>query len=253
MIISYIFIFGLIVGSFLNVLIDRIPKGKDIVFKPSHCDHCRRKLMVLDLIPLFSFIFLRGRCRYCRTKISLQNPLVELSCGFLFVYVFSVYSKINSDYWLLLYQWTVTAALIVIFTVDLKKRIIPDQIIVFLTVITFIYQLTYSRGSLFLTVAIGFITAGVFLFLVLITRGRGMGLGDVKYAFFMGYYLSWPKVLISFYLAFLTGALLSLILVIMGRKSLKSTIAFGPFLVVATFIADYYGGTIISYFHKYFF
>ncbi|OGF98781.1 hypothetical protein A2153_00930 [Candidatus Gottesmanbacteria bacterium RBG_16_38_7b] len=69
----------------------------------------------------------------------------------------------------------------------------------------------------------------------------------------MGFYLSWPKVLISFYLAFLTGALLSLILVIMGRKSLKSTIAFGPFLVVATFIADYYGGTIISYFHKYFF
>ncbi|OGG02706.1 hypothetical protein A2W14_07370 [Candidatus Gottesmanbacteria bacterium RBG_16_37_8] len=255
MIIFYflIFIFGLIVGSFLNVLIDRLPNGEDIVFRPSHCDNCRKQLKFFDLFPLFSFLLLKGKCRYCHKKIARQNPLVEIVTASVFVFIFSQIAVLEislNNLIYLFYQLLVAGSLIVIFIIDLKERIIPDSLVFFLTAMTLIYRLVFLPQDLSVAILAAFGMSAIFLFLVLITRGRGMGLGDVKYAFFMGLFLGWPKILVAFYLAFLTGAIVSLILVMMGRKSIKSTVPFGPFLVVATFLSFYFGEVITVYFHK---
>ena len=242
---AIIFIFGLAVGSFLNVLIDRIPKGKDIIFKRSHCDHCQRELKAFDLIPLLSYLLLRGKCRYCRKKISGQNPLVETATGLIFVFIAA--QSANKE---VIYQLAVAGILIAIFAIDFKDGIIPDSLIIFLISITFIFQILSAPWAIFANLATGLILAVFFLLLVILTRGRGMGLGDVKYAFFMGFYLGFPLSIAAFYVAFLTGAVISLILILLRKKTLKSRVAFGPFLVTATLISRYFGIAIINFFQR---
>ena len=250
---SVVFISGLIVGSFLNVLIDRLPEGEDIIFKRSHCDRCGKTLDFLDLIPLISFLMLKGRCRNCGKKISIQNPIIEAVTGFLWVFVYRSGLTLNLAVWQTVYQWSVIGALLVIFITDIKKRIIPDQVIIFLIVTNLLYRTVFTASPLSEAIITGIFTGAFFFALVLLTRGKGMGMGDVKYALFMGLYLGWPKIVAGFYLAFLTGALVSLILVIRGIKTFKSTVAFGPFLVGATVASQYYGERIIFYFQKFFF
>src|SRR3989344_6883037 len=120
-----LFIFGLIVGSFLNMLIDRIPRGEEIVFRRSHCDKCGKALGVFDLVPIFSFISLSGKCRYCHKKISVQNPVVEIVTGLMFTLTFNF-----ADLPWVIFQWIILSTLITIFVIDLKEGIIPDILIV---------------------------------------------------------------------------------------------------------------------------
>ena len=204
---------GLSVGSFLNVVIDRIPHGKSIIRGRSHCDFCQHQLIWYDLIPLFSFILLKRRCRYCHKLLSFQYPLVELLTGLLFV----------STYFLptLLYYLIIISGLIAIFFTDLKYRIIPDQILIILIMTALFFEFFLDRLLIFNHLLSGFALFAIFLGLLLLTRGRGMGFGDVKLAFFMGLFLGFPKVMTAFYLAFLTGAVFSLILIVIGRKTMK--------------------------------
>src|SRR3989344_5795433 len=244
-VILILFIFGLIIGSFLNVLIDRLPKDKDIVFERSHCDHCKTKLSPLDLIPIFSYFFLGGKCRYCRKKISIRNPIIEIISGLAFVIL---YRLIYPDLPMLIYQLAIVGLLIAVFAIDLKESIIPDKLVIFLVVLTLIFRLLFEPKGIIMDVLAGVSFAFFFIILILITRGRGMGLGDVKFAFFMGLYLGFIKLIAAFYLAFLTGAIVSLILVIGRRKTFKSAIPFGPFLVSAAIISQFYGLQILNYF-----
>lgn len=238
------FYLGAIIGSFLNMLIDRLPKGEEIIFKRSHCDSCHKTLGILDLVPVFSFLLLKGKCRYCHIKIPFRNLFVEMLSGIGFIFVINFYN--TSDIGQIIFQLIILCVLIAIFFIDLDEGIIPDSLILTLIVSTLLYQ------SLFNIIGVGnLIMSGVvfflfFLFLVLITKGKGMGMGDVKISFFIGFYLGFNKMLIAFYLAFLTGAVFSLILIYKGRKNLKSTIPFGPFLVLATFISNYYGEIILG-------
>lgn len=247
----FLSLFGLAVGSFLNVLIDRLPKGKNVIRGRSYCDHCTHALSWYDLVPILSFIWLGRKCHYCRKKISWQYPLVELITGILFIFTYSMMIRIIEPLNSLIifaYYLVIVSGLITIFFTDLKYRIIPDQILVVLILAASIYLFLFGRNALVSHLLAGVIFFLVFLALVLITRGKGMGLGDVKFAGVMGFILGSPKVAVAFYLSFLTGAAFSLILIMMGKKSMKSTIPFGPFLAASTGVSLLYGDALWNIF-----
>lgn len=225
-------LFGICVGSFLNVLIDRLPKGKNVITGRSVCDHCKKKLRWFELIPLLSWVLQGGRCRRCHKKLSVQYPLIELVTGVGFV-------LLPPSYWLIF------CALLVIFVADLKYQIIPDSMVV-VGVIGVIGAIGLMRENMLAGVG-----AAIFFFLLwLVTRGRAMGLGDVKFAFLMGLFLGFPGVIVATYLAFLTGAGVGVILILRRKKGLKSKIAFGPFLILGTCITLVWGPQIIEWWRR---
>ena len=245
-----IFIFGLIVGSFLNCLIYRLEIGESFLSGRSYCPNCKHILSFKDLIPVFSFLILRGKCRYCGKKISWQYPLVELATGILFVLVmnYTFPNPLVTGYWLL-----VTSLLIIIFVSDLKYYVIPDKVIYPTIVLTFIFHLfeIFEFGT-FEPILNSFLSAILaslfFLTIVLISRGKWLGIGDVKLVFFMGLILGYPNILLALFLAFFIGAVVGVILIILGKNTLKSEIPFGPFLVTGTFLAMFFGERIVNFY-----
>jgi len=284
MLVFLLFVLGLAVGSFLNVLIDRIPQGQSPFKGRSYCDKCKKTLKWYDMIPVLSFLILKGKCRYCRTHISFYYPLVEFITGVMFVIVFAyVYGLRSTDYGLsfsilnspfglaqggqfstFLYYLFILPSFIVIFFTDLKYGIIPDKIVYPSVVIFTIYHLSIlpsaslRAGNFPFGLAQGgqfsifnYLLSGIgafifFLVLFLITKGKGMGFGDVKLAFLLGLFLGFPKILAALYLAFLTGALIGSILIIWRKKKLKGgTIPFGPFLIIGTVLSLFFGEKIL--------
>ncbi len=244
---AFIFITGIVFGSFLNVLIYRLPHNLPLTGR-SFCPKCKKKISWQDNIPLLSFVLLGGKCRSCRSPISWQYPLVELATGVLFVLTVIFLAKDNLSS--IIYHLSILSVLIVVFFTDLKYGIIPDKITYPAIIISLIYIILNTQ-YLILNTSLSALGAAVFLaFLHLITRGRGMGLGDVKLAFLMGLLLGFPKIIVAFYLAFLTGAAVSLILVLIGKKKFGQTIPFGPFLVAGTLIAMFLGELIIKQFNN---
>ena len=228
-------LFGLSIGSFLNVLIDRLPRGKNVITGRSVCDYCKKTLRWFELIPLLSWAIQGGRCRRCHKKLSVQYSLIELITGVGFVILSPSY-------------WIIFSSLLVIFVADLKYQIIPDSMVVvgIIGVIGVIGGIREIGGN----VIVGMGAAMFFLLLWLVTRGRAMGLGDVKFAFLMGLLLGFPGVVVACYLAFLTGAGVGVILILRGKKGLKSKIAFGPFLILGTCISLIWGSQIIEWWRR---
>lgn len=246
----FIFILGICIGSFLNVLIDRLPRDRSI-WGRSKCDSCKRKIAWYDLVPLLSFYLLKRRCRYCKHELSWQYPVVEMVTGILFVVSFVSIVKTNDINVYIastLITFTITSGLIVIFFCDLKYRIIPDQILLLILTSTLFDRLIIEPTNMIPYISSALALFGIFLGLVLVTKGKGMGMGDVKYAFVMGLLLGYPTSIVAFYIAFLTGAGLSLILIVAGRKRFGQTIAFGPFLVVGTVVSQIWGSDLWIYF-----
>ena len=239
-----IFILGLCVGSFLNVLIYRLPKNLGFVKGRSFCPNCKHKLSWFDNIPLLSFLILKGRCRYCRSPISWRYPAVELLTGGIFLL-----SYLNN---LSCLSYLLFSGLIVIFFIDLEHQIILDEIVIPFSLIFLIYFLVVNPKLLISNYLVAGIFSFLFLyFIYLITKGKGMGFGDVKLAFLMGLVLGWPKIMVAFYLAFLTGAIIGIILILLRKAKLKQKIAFGPFLVLGTFIAYFLGDKILDVVERY--
>lgn len=224
----FVGLLGAAVGSFLNVLIDRIPRGEDIISKPSHCDFCKKRLRWFELVPLVSFVFQRGRCRRCSKKLSMQYPLVESATAIGFV-LFTPH----------VLTLAVFCALLVIFVVDLKHQIIPDS----MTGIVFFAAI--ARGPGIGEVISGAVAGMSFYALWRVTRGRGLGFGDVKLAAALGLVLGYPHILIGLYTAFLTGALWGVILMITRRAGMKTKIAFGPFLVLGWTVSELWGDELL--------
>ena len=241
-----IFVLGLAVGSFLNVLIDRLPKDKSIIKGRSYCDHCKKPLRWYDLIPLLSFLILKGKCRNCHFSISFYYPMVELVTGVVFVLTFDHLRGGSLDIVALAYYLFILSSLIVIFFTDLKYGIIPDKIVypAILTVSIYtIFNFQFSIFNYFLSALGAFL---FFLILYLVTKGRGMGFGDVKLVFILGLFLGFPKAVVAFYIAFLTGAIFGCILIVWGKKKFfGGTIPFGPYLVLGTFISLFWGEAIM--------
>lgn len=255
----FVFILGLFIGSFLGVIIDRLPFDRSIIFPASHCPHCRHKLHPFDLIPVFSYLILDRKCRYCSVKISAFYPLVELVTASIFLFV--VYNNLNSSPYSvfgdltilpeIIYLLVVISSFIVVFFIDLKYGIIPFKIVLFaLTVILIKYIFSGFAGIDILSISLSaVIVFSIFFLLFYFSKGRAIGFGDVVFSFLMGFFLGFPKIILAVYLAFLTGAGFSLILVLLGKKKLKGgTIPFGPFLVLGTLVSLFWGQNIIDYF-----
>lgn len=263
-----IFILGSAVGSFLGVVVDRISSNESIWKGRSHCDHCRHTLHPLDLIPLVSFFFLGRKCRYCHKQLSWFYPLIEMSTGFCYIAAFYLVSQQifvfgqTYAFLLLLYYFVLIGALLAIFFTDLKYGIIPFKVVAFALAVVILWDLVplflrlspvviqqSSTQINILNIFASALGAGSFFFLLfVITKGRGMGFGDVVYAFLMGFILGFPRVILGLYLSFVTGAIVSLLLVAFKKKKLKGgTIPFGPFLVFGTIVSLLFGNTIIDY------
>lgn len=269
----FFFIFGLCVGSFLNVIILRLPQKQKIKGR-SKCPFCKKQLSFFELIPVLSFLFLGGRCFKCKKPISLQYPLVELITGFSFSFVFwYFYSFFNRNFSLIFFVETFfwlffVSILIVIFGTDLKFYIVPDKVIYPAILVAFVYQLLkvlinidfkikevfkFSSWQPFLIALFsGFCASLFFLSLVILTKGKGMGMGDVKIVGFMGILLSFPNIIVALLISFLTGSIVGLVLILLKKKTLKSEIPFGCFLAPSTFIAFFWGAELINLYWRIF-
>ncbi len=230
----FLLITGFCIGSFLGALTYRYPKNVSILKGRSWCDKCGKGISWYDNIPILSFLLLRGRCRNCGKKISARYLIIELMTGIGFLIIGP------NIYGLILF-----CLLFAILIIDFEHQIIPDGFVFFgITIISLIHFIKdYSLFSLFLP---GFIAASFLLFVFLITRGRGMGLGDVKFAVLGGLITGLNFFSLWLFLAFLTGAGFGIILILMKKAGLKDKVAFGPFLVAAVPITLIWGDKILS-------
>lgn len=283
-----VFIFGLALGSFLNVAglryrPDRFVFGAHSTRGRSHCMKCNKTLAWHELVPLVSFIYLRGRCRSCKHAISAQYPVVELLAGASLtavpLYLFSLYGipmlpgapGALSWYYLLSAIWVLAfLALILISIIDYRQRIIPDELSAFLALLGIAkigVLLYFDRvfpplqqsllqhyallGRYWDGVLINHLLGAAFALLllgliVLITKGKGMGLGDVKLGAALGLLFGWPDIFLLIVLAFLAGALVTLPLLVRKAKALKDTVPFGPFLAAGAALTFFFGYAIVK-------
>lgn len=238
-----IFILGAALGSFLNVCIYRIPEEESVVFPPSHCLGCGNRLLARDLIPIFSFVFLRGRCRHCQARISWQYPLVELATGLLFVLVW-----LSTGYsWATLAGWVFVAVLLTVTVIDLRHMIIPDQILLAGILMGLPFLFLNSRWDMLWGIAAG-LAAGAFMLAIAVVSRGGMGGGDIKLAAFMGLFLGPQMVGLALFLAFLVGGLIGIGLLVTGKKGRKDAVPFGPYLALGGVLALLQGADIINWY-----
>ena len=240
----FVFIFGVCIGSFLNCYIYRLEQEKTLNGR-SFCPNCKHFLSWLDLFPVFSFLFLKGKCRYCKEKISIQYPLVELAGGILFLAIFNPHNILQS-----VFYWLISCFLIIIFVYDLKHYIIPDKILFPAIIITLVFNLIppYNFHQIIFNFVGAAVASGFFLAIFVFSKGKWMGFGDVKLAILMGLLLGLANVLVALFLAFFFGAIIGVIMMVFEKKNLRSEIPFGPFLIAGTFSAIFFGSQIIQWY-----
>lgn len=231
----FIIILGLCIGSFLNVVIYRLPTGGSVAWPPSACSQCGERLKAKDLVPVFSWLWLKGRCRYCEEAVAWRYPAVELLTGVVFL---SLWQLLGPG-WQFIQGAVLASILIVITFTDLDHRIIPDKIVLF-GFLCGLPLLWLAGAPAPLAAALGVIAGALPLFLLAVLT-NGMGGGDVKLVGMLGLYLGWPQVLLMVFLAAVLGAIVGLSLMAAGKIKRKEPIPFGPFLAVAA-MAAYLGG-----------
>ncbi|MDD6202424.1 MAG: prepilin peptidase [Lachnospiraceae bacterium] len=235
------FLFGIVIGSFLNVCIYRIPEKENIVKVRSHCMNCGHLLQWYELVPLLSYLFLGGKCRKCKAKISVQYPLVEALNGILYVGVFMI-NGINVDS--LLYC-LLTSALLVLSIIDFRTYEIPIGINIFILTVGLIHTVLHYRD--WLNYVIGFFAVSVFLYLIiLVTKGRGIGGGDMKLMAVCGLILGWKEIIFAFLLGCIIGSVVHLIR--MRVSKCDHVLALGPYLSIGVFISMLWGSDLITWY-----
>ena len=236
-----IFLYGIVIGSFLNVVIYRVPKKENIVSTRSHCMTCGYQLKWYDLIPLFSWIFLGGKCRKCRTRISVQYPVIEAANGILYLIVFWKYGmSVDSLLYCLLFS-----ALLALSVIDFRTYEIPLGINIFILALGLIRVAT--DFSHVMDYGIGFLCVSVFLLLVyLLTKGRGIGGGDVKLMAVCGLLLGWKLIILAFLLGCIIGSVCHLLR--MRFAGAERMLAMGPYLSIGVAIAALWGNTLIDWY-----
>lgn len=239
----FISIIGLVIGSFLNVCIFRIPEEQSICFPPSHCTSCQHKLGVLDLVPVLSYIFLHGRCRYCKEKISIRYPLIELLNGLLYI---SVYYKYGISIITLKY-FVLASLLIVISMIDFDTQDVYTSTTLFGAVAGMIF--IGIQKFVFEENCLGFILGGVSGVLIIGTIvfvTRGMGEGDIEIAGVCGLFLGLKGILLALFIAVILGGIVGIFILLLKLKNAKDRIAFGPFIAIGAMISALYGNEIIN-------
>ncbi|HCP15481.1 MAG TPA: prepilin peptidase [Peptococcaceae bacterium] len=237
----YILIAGLLVGSFLNVCIYRIPRRESIAFPPSHCTACGTSLKPLDLVPLFSYLFLRGKCRYCGDKISPRYFIIESVHGLGWLGIaLNFGTTLHALAGMMLFSMT-----LVISAIDLEHGIIPDGLSVLLLGTGIVYHfLSMDIGLInrLLGMAVGF---GLLFLLAVISKG-GMGGGDIKLCAGIGFWLGFPGFLYALMAASIIGSIVSIALMALKRKGIKETIPFGPFLMIGFLLIYFYQSELLE-------
>ncbi len=246
--------FGLIVGSFLNVVVLRMRAGRNFVTGRSSCPHCGHTLRWYDMVPVVSWVVLRGRCRDCRKPVSWQYPAVELLTGLVFGLSFAlaefrtIADVITFALWLY-----IAGSLIVLAIYDLRWYLLPDKVLLPLIVpaTAILIGSAANSGSLAVLwkpVLAGLAFGGVFYLAAAVSDGKWMGGGDIKLAFVMGLLLGIQKTALAMLIAFNAAAIIGLFLIAIGRKKRSEHIPFGPFLIAGTFVAYWFGVTIIDWY-----
>ncbi len=229
-----VFLFGLIFGSFLNVIVSRLDKKGGILLGRSECPYCKKQLAWNDLIPIVSFLILRGKCRYCRRKISLIYPVVELTTGLVFVLFYLKRGiPINTE---LVFELVIALFLISIIFFDYLYHIIPDKIIIPLLALSLVVNFLLKKPELINLLTSGLLLGGFFAILHVVSRGEWVGLGDAKLLLLIGFYFGYPVSFLITVFSIWTAALVGLVLIVLRRASLKSELPFGVFLSVFSII-----------------
>ncbi|MBH0230025.1 prepilin peptidase [Halobacillus yeomjeoni] len=242
-ILTYIFLIGLIMGSFYNVVGLRLPKKISFTSSRSQCPNCSTPLNARDLIPLFSYLLSKGKCRHCQTTISISYPLVELLTGGLFLF----------SYWM--YGWTpaflgacLLSSLAVMVTVsDLNYMLIPNKLLIFFAIIFIIYRSITPLDPWYASV-IGALAAYALVACIIIVSKGGMGAGDMKLLAVLGILLGTKHIFLTFFFATLLGTVISLLLIMLKVIGRKDPFPFGPSIMIAALLVYFFGEEIIRYY-----
>lgn len=257
----FLFTIGAAIGSFLNVVIYRSITEESWVTGRSKCEDCGYQLSWFDNVPILSFLWLRGRCRKCRKPIGLIHPVVEFLCGALFVWWYwggtllffrltqQPFQLVQPAFWL-----GVGVLLLMVVVADLSYLIIPDMAVGLLLLTTVIYRVALTMAGVMqvqdlMWAGVGAVGAVAFFgALWWFTKGRGMGLGDVKLAAPLALLLGWPNILVGLFLAFVSGAVVGIVLLLLGKKKFGQVVPFGPFLVLGTVLTLVWGDTLYHWY-----
>lgn len=239
-----VFIIGLIIGSFLNLCIYRIPRNQSIIFPSSHCPKCNNAIKKYDLIPLFSYIFLKGKCRNCSEKISIKYPFVELMTGIFFLMVF-----LNFNLSIEFFKSSVLLSILIVVTyIDLEYSIIPGKLMIFALICGIIFNIVGNKfNNYLLNYVYGFLVGGGTILLIVLLTG-GMGGGDIQLMSVIGLFLGFKYTLVTLMLSFILGAIAGITLIILKKKSRKDYMPFGPWISIAAFISLFWGQNIINWY-----
>ncbi len=276
MVFFFLFIFGLIIGSFLNVVSMRYDGGHfvldpQVIGGRSHCPSCQRILRWFELVPLVSFLVQGGRCRRCKARLSIQYPIVEFISGLIFMSVpWRTESLITAGpfVWFLPACWTAVFLILLLASViDIRTGIIPDELNIGLGILAILLGvfLSVSNGNSSLTGPLGNIFSApgnvwvgrvigavfgfvFFEFLLLTTRGKGIGMGDVKLALPLGLLFGWPDILPVVGFAFVCGALVGIIFILLKKKTMQGTLPFGPFLTIGAAFVFFFGTPVAQWY-----
>jgi leader peptidase (prepilin peptidase) / N-methyltransferase len=236
-------ILGAAIGSFLSVCADRIPSGKSLISPPSHCDACGHRLSYLDLFPVISYAILRGRCRYCRAKIPLQALLVELGCGLWIALVF--WEKgLSVDFGVVAFF---SLVFVLIGLLDLKTRLVYRIVIWPAFGIALILSAFVLPQGILNSLEGAALGGGIILIPFLVTRGGGMGFGDVEIALLIGLLAGFYAVVVPIMLGIIMGGIVAIILLVFHLKGRKDSIPFGPFLSLGAMISMLWGMEILKW------
>lgn len=249
-----IFLFGLLgltVGSFLNVCIDRLPRDESVVSPPSHCEACQHRLGLKDLIPVFSYLRLHGRCRYCQAAVSQKLLWVEIAIGLIFAFLYWHFG-LGPELGIMAFY---ACLFIVVFVIDLERGLILNKVVYPAMIVALLLALVpqpwLTRWIVINGVANAALGGGVgfaiFLVIAIVSRG-GMGWGDVKLVALIGLAVGFPLVLFSIILGAILGSIVALALMIAKKRRFRETLPFGPFLALAAMITLLWGSDVLSWY-----
>jgi leader peptidase (prepilin peptidase) / N-methyltransferase len=247
-IVSYAFIIGLLIGSFLNVVGLRLPQGKSIITPRSACTSCKRTLSAVDLIPVLSFLLFKGKCRHCSEKISSIYPFIELSTGLLFAY--ATYS-IGFTWELVVALLLISLGMVTIVT-DLSYMLIPNKILLFFTIVIIPIRILTPLDPWWDAIIGAVVGFSLLYFVAVISKG-GMGGGDVKLFAVLGVFLGLKGILLTFFLSTLIGAIFGILGLISGKIKRKQAIPFGPYIIIAALIVYFFGDQLMMWYVEQFF
>lgn len=245
----FVFVFGLVFGSFVSAISWRIPRNMSFVNDRSMCPKCGSRIAWFDNIPLISFLILRGKCRNCKNVISFRYPIIELLAAIGFVVIFHYFATSQIGLFTLVVCILMFTLLLTIFVIDLEHQIIPDPLTFIGIAVYFLYLIISNQQTVLASLLSGLLGATFLLSIYLVTGGKGMGLGDVKFAILGGLIVG-IKVLPYWLLtSFIVGAIIGIFLIFIGKAKMQTKIAFGPFLILGMGITIFLGNYITGIFN----